>query len=111
MVANVKDKQRSGPWESNRIDCCNAARLRSAGAQCGKLRTSAVVRVGESWFLAYNDKPVFNDEESLQSPVNIDFGDESGVRCGVSLDDGYRVVCNCVDVLAIILNRVKLVDA
>ena len=111
MVAKVEDKQRSGPWESNRVDCCNAARLRSAGAQCGKLRTSAVVRIGVSWLLAYNDKPVVNDEDSLQSPVNGDFGDENGVRCRVGLDDCDCVVRYRVDVLAIVLNRVKLVNA
>ena len=110
MDANVKDKQRSNPWESNRIDCCNAARLRSGGAQCGKLRTSAVVRIGVSWFLAYNDKPVVNDEDSLHSPVNGDFGDESGVS-RVGLDDCDCVVCYRVDVVAIVLNRVKLVNA
>jgi len=61
--------------------------------------------------LAYNDKSVLNDEDSLQSPVNRDFGNENGVRCGVSLDDRDRVACYRVDVLAIVLNRVKLVNA
>ena|SRR5712691_2471245 len=111
MVADVKDKQRSGPWESNRVDCCNAAGLRSAGAECRKARTSTVVRIGVSWFFAYNYKPVVDDEDSLQSPANGDFGDESGVRCGVSLDDCDCVVCYRVDVLAIVLNRVKFVNA
>jgi len=57
--------------------------------------------------LAYNDKPVVNDEDSLQSPVNGHLGDENGARRGVGLNDGDRVVCYRVDVLAIVLKEVS----